>query len=204
MKRGSLFIFLCTAFSLNAQIQHGKEDDDFRAFDAGIIAGFNASQVDGDLYAGFYKIGLNVGGIAHINFNKQWSLSFEILYTQKGAHSNPAAGGDNYNLNLGYAEVPVAINYNDQNRLLFSAGLAYGRLFSIKETINGIDTNNDEAFYNDELSYHFGGTILIGEERHFGLNMRYQGSITAIGESANPKLTGAISRMLSFRGIYYF
>jgi hypothetical protein len=74
----------------------------------------------------------------------------------------------------------------------------------VKETINGIDTNNDEAFYSDEVSYHFGGTILIGEFRHVGLNIRYQGSITAIGESANPQLAGAISRLLSFRGIYYF
>lgn len=202
--RSIVFLFLCTGFSLHAQIQHGKADDKFRTFDVGIITGVNASQVDGDNYAGFYKLGLNTGGIAHINFTKQWSLSFEILYSQKGAHSAPGTSGDVYNLALGYAEVPAAINYNDQNRLMFSAGLAYGRLFSVKEEINGYDTNNDQAFYSDELSYHLGGTILVGDLRHFGVNIRYQHSITAIGESVNPKLVGAVNKLLSFRGIYYF
>jgi hypothetical protein len=201
------FILLCTSFTLCAtgQIQHGSDDTEFRLFDAGLIAGFNASQVDGDLYAGFYKIGLNSGATAHINFTEQWSLSFELLYSQKGAHSNPVSGNPTiYNLVLHYAEIPVAMQFNDKNRLLFGAGLAYGRLLSVKEEINKIDNDNDAAFYSDELSYHFGGTILVGEMRHFGVNIRYQGSITAIGESINPQLAGAINRLISFRGMYYF
>ncbi|MBC8047484.1 MAG: PorT family protein [Fimbriimonadaceae bacterium] len=205
MNRILFFIFLCTSFSLQAQIKHGKDDDQFRIFDVGLIAGFNASQVDGDNLAGFYKMGLNTGGVAHINFNEDWSLSFEILFTQKGARTRPDPDAINvYKLTMNYAEVPVAINYNDQNRFIFSAGLGYGRLFKVVELINGLDNNNDDAFYSDEVSYHFGGTILIGEEKHFGVNFRYQGSITAVGQSLNPTLPGAINRLLSFRGIYYF
>lgn len=208
MKRNLfVFIFLCTCFSLRAQIQHGKDDDKFRLIDAGPVIGFNASQVDGDLYAGFYKFGINAGAAANINFNQQWSLGFEILFSQKGAHSNFSENNTNdvYNLTLNYAEIPVMINYKDQNRMIFSAGLAYGRLLEYKLIYNGSVIRNDDAYYNDELSYHIGGTLLTGENKHFGINLRYQGSITAIGvASPNSRLAGAINRLISVRGIYYF
>jgi hypothetical protein len=97
------------------------------------------------------------------------------------------------------------INFKDQNRMLFSAGLAYGRLLQYKLSFNGISIQNDEAFYNDELSYHFGGTLLTGENKHLGINFRYQGSITKIGVAdPNSRLTGAVNRIISLRGIYYF
>ena len=37
-----------------------------------------------DNLAGFNKIGMNAGGMAHINFRPGWSVSFEVLYSQKG------------------------------------------------------------------------------------------------------------------------
>lgn len=197
-------VFLTTV--LRAQINAGDpKNKDFRLFEGGLVAGANFSQVDGDNYAGFNKIGLNAGPIVHINLNPTWSIILELLYSQKGARSKPDPTIVNtYKLVMDYAEVPVLINYNDKNRLLFQAGFVYGRLVNTQEEINGINNNNEGAIYADELSYILGGTFLVGEMKHFGVNFRYQGSITSVGVSANPQVVGLVNRLISLRGIYYF
>lgn len=206
MKKLLFLFFLCTTFSLHAQIQHGEDDDEFRLIDAGIIAGANFSQVDGDFLAGFNKLGFNGGAIAQINFNQSWSIGFEIDYSQKGSRTRPDPDIINtYKLKFNYAEIPVFVNYKDHNRLIFSAGLAYGRLFSFAEYINGYETIYPESpFKKDELSYHIGGTFLIGENKHFGVNFRFQESIIVIGPSNMPNVVGLANRLLSLRGVYYF
>ena len=86
------FLIWCCILStmaVQAQIMHGNKDDNFRVFDAGVIVGMNFTQVHGDNLAGFNKFGLNTGAIAHINLNKSWSVSFEVLYTQKGSATFP-------------------------------------------------------------------------------------------------------------------
>ncbi|MFN3940751.1 MAG: outer membrane beta-barrel protein [Chitinophagales bacterium] len=206
MRKFLITVCMLHGILLQGQIQHGPKDDNFRVFDAGAIIGFNASQVDGDNLAGFNKIGLNTGALAHINFNRQWSLGFELLFTQKGSGTFPNADQqDTYKLTLNYAEVPVFVTFNDKSRMLFQAGFAYGRLFKIKEIINGIENlNNEDAFEKDELSYLFGATVLVGENKHFGINIRYAGSITSIGKSSNPQVSGLINRLIALRGIYCF
>ncbi len=206
MRINILIAILLLSGKLFSQINAGDQGDNtFHVFEGGISAGFNFSQVDGDNYAGFNKIGINAGPIVHVNFTPNWNLSLEVLYSQKGSRTKPDPNNFNtYNLSMDYIEIPVLANYNDKSRLIFQAGLAYGRLFSVKEVINGIENNNNEAFYNYELSYIFGGTFLLGEQKHWGVNARYQGSITAVGASANPNVVGLANRLLTLRGVYYF
>lgn len=203
-------IIVITLFSLNlglsAQINAGDPDDnEFHLFDGGFSLGANFTQVDGDDLAGFNKIGINVGPIIHINFNPNWSASMELLYSQKGARSKPDPNNVNtFILVMDYAEVPIMANYNDKNRLIFQAGFSYGRLVNSREKINGIEQNIEGVLENDELSYIVGGTFLVGEKKHFGVNLRYQGSITKVGPSANPKVVGLINRLVTARATYYF
>jgi hypothetical protein len=207
MIRGTLIIaaFLI-ATGLQAQIAHGNKDDNLRVFDAGVALGLNFSQVHGDNLAGFNKIGFTGGVLTHINFDPNWSIGLEVNYSQKGSATFPDPNDPfEYKLSMQYAEIPVLVNFNDKNRLIFSGGLAYGRLFSVREVVNGNETSNiSEAISNDELSFIMGGTILIGEMRHFGANFRYQRSITTVGESAQRNVPGLINVALTIRGIYYF
>ena len=203
-----IIIFLALLFvkmGAFGQINAGDpKNQEFRLFDGGFTGGFNFSQVDGDLYAGFNKAGFTAGPIIHINFTRTWSTSIELTYSQKGARNAPNPNLPNeYILKLDYAEIPVLANYNDKNRLIFQAGLAYGRLIKVDEKLNGATITNEEAYYNDELSYIIGGTFLVGEMKHWGVNVRYQGSITTIGESANPAIVGKINRLITFKAIYY-
>ncbi len=202
-----ILIAILAGFSaVEAQINAGDPNDsEFHLFDAGLSLGLNFSQVDGDDLAGFNKLGVNIGPIVHVNFSPNWSASLELLYSQKGAKTKPNANNFNtFLLVMDYAEVPILANYNDKNRLLFQAGLSYGRLINSREEINGIEQNIEGAIYNDELSYIVGGTFLVGEKKHWGVNARYQGSITTVGASANPTVVGLINRLVTVRGIYYF
>ncbi len=208
MRINILITILLISFSIEAQINAGKKDDNtFHVFEGGFALGANMSQVHGDKFAGFNKLGLNVGPVLHINFNENWYGDMEVLFTQKGSRTTPAQSnslGYTYKLQFNYVEIPVMVGYNDKNRLLFQAGLAYARLFSVKEEINGSDFTDPENFENMELSYVLGGTFLMGETKHFGLEVRYQHSLTSVGVPLDPTVTGMVHAMLSLRGVYYF
>lgn len=208
MRRGILWVLMSVqTLAGMAQIMHGNDDKQFRLFDAGFIGGLNFTQIHGDNLAGFNKLGVQAGAIAHINFNPEWSLAFEVLYTQKGSSTAPDPNNFNPNelkIRLDYTEIPVLINYNDQNRIIFSAGVAYGRLLRAEREENGLFVDGFEESMNaTDLSYVLGGTILVGESRHVGLNFRYQQSFIRVGPSTQPNVPGLINVVLSLRAIYY-
>lgn len=104
-------------------------------FKAGAIAGAAFSQVEGDTYTGFNKIGI-VGGL-YVNrwFSDIWAGQFEIVYKQKGSrHSPNESKGDYtlYKLNLNYIEVPLLAKLS-VNDLMFEAGGSYGVLIHSSE-----------------------------------------------------------------------
>jgi hypothetical protein len=57
-----LLITLCVCGQTSAQRYY---DDDYRTFYGGLIAGTNFTQVDGDNFAGYHKVGFNVGGVVY-------------------------------------------------------------------------------------------------------------------------------------------
>ncbi len=201
-----VILFLSTTCSLRAQINAGNTDDNaFHIFEGGVVAGFVMSQVHGDYLGGFNKLGFTGGAELHINFSESWFASMEMLFIQKGSKSTPLNNnGYTYLLRFNYVEVPLLINYNDKNQLIFQAGFAYGRLFDVKEELNGFDYDDDSGFFTDEISYVVGGTFLAGKQKHIGINFRYEGSVFSVGDPLDPSAFGLANILLSLRGIYYF
>jgi hypothetical protein len=77
-------------------------------FEGGFILGMTASQVDGDTYSGFDKIGLTSGAYIQMEISDNSALKMELRYTQRGAYNkqddqNPGF----YKLNLHYGELPL-------------------------------------------------------------------------------------------------
>lgn len=112
-----------------------------RTFYGGLIAGGNFTQIDGDNYAGYKKVGLNGGGIVYANMGGSVALSMEILFSQKGAHGHLEQTSTiqkflirNYDVNLNYVELPFQINYFDKRKSHFGGGFSVSRLISVKET----------------------------------------------------------------------
>ncbi len=84
----------------------------------GVIFGINASQIDGDDYAGYHKVGLNLGFYGSIPVSKVFFFSTEILYSQKGSKSPTYEGLPlEYQINLQYAEIPVLFHFQDKKAL---------------------------------------------------------------------------------------
>jgi len=100
-------------------------------FEGGIMAGFVASQVDGDSYAGYDKAGLMGGVFISTKLTKVIGAQLEIHYTGKGARK-PVSSDDPevYKLSLHYLDIPVLISFNVKQLVTFELGLVPGYLFA--------------------------------------------------------------------------
>jgi hypothetical protein len=126
-------------------------------------AGVNLSQIEGDDVHGFCKAGFNGGlGVAlPLTRDHKWTISAEILYTQKGARKHcqkgyfdtiyyhpdmfldvnraiPYDSSVKCHIWLDYAQIPLLVHYEDmQSGFKIGAGFAWGRLVRAKEIYNG-------------------------------------------------------------------
>ena len=100
-----------------------------------LAAGVSPSQVHGDAYSGFHKIGVMGGVGVETVFSEKVSLNLSFLFIQKGAQKNPnPTKGDlsAYYLNLNYLEVPILVSYT-QKKFLFDAGISAAYLINYYE-----------------------------------------------------------------------
>lgn len=161
-----------------------------RTFYGGLIAGANFAQIDGDNYAGYHRVGVNAGGIVYTRFDEHLAASIEILYSQKGSHSNKEQPGVNgsyiysYDVRLNYAEVPLQLCYFDRRKSHFGAGISISRLVSVQESgranLNSAPPVNFDNYPFKKMDYNF----IIGGSLHLVaglfLNARFQYSIVPI------------------------
>jgi hypothetical protein len=149
-KQYFLLIFLF-CFVQNTEAQQ-------RRFNAGLLLGFNMSQIHGDAEVGFNKLGLLSGLHAQINLKEKADIGLEIAFSQLGSRSTKNSfSSEPFKATLNYVAVPVYFKYKDwvaegsdketYYRLHFLGGLSYGRLFSTKmegffESLDGFLNDN--------------------------------------------------------------
>jgi hypothetical protein len=144
VQRFFFFLLFITAFFFFSS--EGKA----QRFLGAVSLGMNLTQVDGDEYFGYNKFGLNVGPMVAMPFgkNKNWSVSMELLYSQKGSKHNGSTDSTSYRLVQDYAEVPVLIHFTDKKVISGGLGFSYGQLVNYKETQN--------SFYDSIYHYQTG------------------------------------------------
>jgi hypothetical protein len=156
-----------------------------RTFTAGLVAGANASQMDGDGLAGYDKLGLSGGLRVSVPFRERMKIGLDLLYSQRGSQSKFTLDSE-YPIafiKLQYLEIPFYISYmdwlsTDDNNLSYyrvygSAGLSYGRLIRAKAETpfqiedfdfileNGTTNKNDVSFLL-EGGYYFNSNLALG------------------------------------------
>lgn len=194
---GWIFVSCSTVQKANAQNPSNYYLEDPRTFYAGVILGGNFSQVDGDNYAGYHKVGLNVGGIVYTQLAEHVAVSLEILFSQKGAKGNKeqtattGASGfliNKYQTTLNYAEIPIQINYFDRRRSHFGGGLSYAQLITAKETATTSPTYTENfekyPFKKSDLNFVLGGSLHLIKGLFF--NLRFQYSLISIRNDIPP------------------
>jgi len=154
----------------------------------GISVGMNLTQLDGDEYYGFHKIGLNAGPMVILPFgkNKKWSVSMELLYSQKGSHHGGNTDSTTYNFKLDYLEIPVLVHFTDKKIISGGVGFSYGQLVNQKETFNNqpIDT----SYYVQPITGLSKSDISVIADLQIRLwnrlwaNLRYQYTIVSLRE----------------------
>ena len=118
------YLIVSCFFVINFLI--GKAGD----FKGGLLAGFCASQMDGDKLAGYDKFGPTLGFFVNRNFKEKWNGQFEIRYNQKGAAS--VKNEESYRVRLNYIELPFLASYKITKRIKGEAGLEPSILISSK------------------------------------------------------------------------
>jgi len=196
--------------SVNAQIIKGEA-----------LVGLNLTHVEGDEVSGFKKFGLNIGAGALIPFKKNWDVSMEINYNQKGANQSAQYNDTDslgivttgaYKLRLNYVEVPILIHYTDKEFITIGAGFSWGRLVGVQEWEHGniveSTTLNSNTYNKNDFSYIIDGRIRIKGPLKFGV--RYQSSMVKIRTREFTNFAGdtwtrnQFNRVLTFRLIYIF
>ncbi|MCU4174686.1 porin family protein [Carboxylicivirga sp. N1Y90] len=160
-------------------------------FRAGPLAGIGFSQVDGDAFAGYQKIGLNIGGFVSRSIAKDWDLQLDIAYIQKGSKVTPDVEKgkyDEYEIDLHYINFPLVARYQ-YKQFSFEGGLAIAVLFADDEIQNGQSIKGNDGvppFQTIEYStvfgvnYHFSERLWVNARMLYSLNrirIPYNGEI---------------------------
>ncbi|MEZ5015629.1 MAG: porin family protein [Flavipsychrobacter sp.] len=189
-----------------------------RTFYGGAVVGANFSQIDGDNFAGYRKIGLNAGGIIYTNIAPKVAASMEILYSQRGAraHKNQVSNTKqylitDYTIDLHYAEVPLQIHYYDKRKSHFGGGFSYSQLIGSDEKATTSNTAfNDTANLNNFSFRKFDVNFIVGGNLHLVkglyLNVRFQYSLLPVRTAIHPEFGRAeqYSNMWVMRLMYLF
>ena len=164
-------------------------------FNGGLIAGATFSQVDGDRYFGYHKLGITGGVYANLPVSEHFALQMELKYTQMGAHSSDEeatmSGYGEYDLRLHYAEIPLMLQYDfghftvygkSLDFLTLEAGLSLDFLLKHYGEMDYSTQNWKLNFFSITGNYglHFDITD------HWGIGARMMYSITPMQTNPSP------------------
>lgn len=199
-------------------------------FKAGISAGINLAQIDGDHQSGYDHKGFSVGLRGGFAVNKRLDIISELLYLEKGA--KPDDNSTNFDqrkvvIHLKYAEVPLLITYHLKKNergfytWSFHTGFSYGRLLKSSAMVTQrfrVDTNvskslSQEYFSKQDWSFVSGLSYNIGA--NFGIRFRQSLTINKLFINPNPERSnnGIVKReayvafrnyFISFQAYYDF
>ena len=201
MKRAilSLFILSLSLFAFSQK------------FNGGAMIGMAASQVAGDSYSGFNKVGPLAGVFVNLKPWDHSSFQFELYYVQKGSKKNANAvegDYDSYLLRLNYIEVPFLYQFHF-GWFALEAGP------SVAFTMSGYEENNAEDVAADDFALatfqlNFGVVFTIAQNWKFGI--RTNNAMTNLRQDTHtghvrrifPNNYGQFNDVLQFTFAYQF
>ncbi|GAB4488344.1 MAG: hypothetical protein OHK0019_04520 [Saprospiraceae bacterium] len=209
----NFFPLLLVAVFLFPNAAQGQRTQRFKA---GIIAGVTASQIDGDVSAGYNKVGLQAGLRGIVILKEKQQASLEILYTQRGCRNEPKTPPF-FSTTLNYIEIPVQWHYSDWlvdaaddaddfYRVQFNIGVSYGRLMGYKDKYDdgfGITEALPDLNKNSFCGM-VGATFYA--TKHLGFNFRWH---RAFNRLYSPRDSGGFANslnehFLAFQVMYVF
>ncbi len=201
MKKLFLAVIIILVVSLQTKAQ---------SFTGGIKAGMVVSQIAGDGFSGFNKVGLNGGFFVQYYVEPVVSLQMELAYIQKGsAHTldpdDPESVG--YLLRMNYVELPLLVQYH-LNPLVFELGLSMDFLAGQSEKINSQPNEQGEVWRKLNIASVIGLQYHLSEK--WSASIRSINSINSIRKESVPlnvrrysKKFGAFNDVIAVSLLYY-
>lgn len=193
MKKLFYILLVFATIELKAQ----ADDERFRFI---LTAGVCGTQVDGDSYGGYNKLGYVAGVHANRKMAEKTEFSIGLSYVQKGSRSN--ATNQNpyfYVLRLHYVEVPWMFIYNYKNKYRFEGGVSGAYLFNSYEANSQIGTYKG-ALKKYDFCYNLGVGYKLNEKVFF--NLRYNYSLLPIRDYQHNVYLGNFWQRAFGRGLY--
>lgn len=151
-----------------------------KRFAPAIRLGLAATQVDGDTYAGYNKVGPVIGATLMGKINAKWSAQFEIDYIQKGSRHNADIDKGDYSfylMRLNYIEVPLLFQYH-QKKFRFDMGPSLAYLFGAREFDYSGEVQNQFDFKPTDLCANIGFSYTL--INNLSVNWRFSYSLLPI------------------------
>ncbi len=179
---------------------------DSERFNAGVIIGFNTSQIDGDFFTGYDKNGLTGGLKGIVRISPRLDFNMEFLYSKKGStifagNFNGTTPLKDQTIDLTYVDVPFLFKWmlkNNASSWHVEGGLIYSRLINseVEEVINDPERQFSyqtivSDFGKDDISWTggFGYTHKSGISIHgrfaYGLSRFYKNSELELSNPAS-------------------
>jgi hypothetical protein len=156
-------------FSLFANAQHTS---------FGVKAGINASSVnveDGTDYNN--KVGIHLGGLAHIHITQHFAFQPELVYSMQGGKD-----GDNYKLKLNYLNIPLLAQYMTHDGFRLQTGPQIGFLTSAKSKSGDVEVDIKDQLESVDFSWVFGAGYLFPGAGGIGVDARYNLGLSNISD----------------------
>jgi hypothetical protein len=160
-------------------------------FNGGAMAGMASSQVAGDTYAGYNKVGPLAGFFVNYYPSTQSSVQMELYYVQKGSRKSADVVEQDYEsylLRLNYVELPVFYRYHI-GWFAIEAGPSLAFFMKGYEEKNGEDVNADD-FANMTFQLNLG--IMFSFARNWRFHIRTNNALTNL---RNQTYTGHVPRL---------
>lgn len=181
-----------------------------------LIGGVNATQVDGDEVYGYHKFGLNLGAAAIVPIKRNWSVTLENVYSEKGSHQRARSTDSldgSYDLKINYLDVPVLLQYTDKGIVTFGLGGSWGGMVKIYEQRNGNEvtstTLTSGIYRRSDLNFLMNVKFRLVKRLHF--DVRYAYSLRPIAtrevidsKTGTPNIRDQYNGMFTFRFYYIF
>lgn len=100
-------------------------------FYGGLLGGFSASQIEGDYYKGYNKLGATFGSWVQFDLGDNLMAGMELKFNQKGSYKRPTKL-DTYKFSyqLNYIDLPVLIGYQYASTVSVFTGLSFNYLIN--------------------------------------------------------------------------
>lgn len=208
------FILLVFVLSLTSQYAGAQV---FKGF---VNAGLNMAQVDGDEVYGYKMPGFHFGPGVMLDIGRNFDVSLEAAYTQRGANEKAQyftiRGNDTltgaYRLRLDYFQIPVMLHYTDKDLFTAGLGFSYARLVRAEEFEHGkqTPTSAGNAVYSPhdlnvllDLKYRVHGSFRLSFRYEYSMAHIRKREFTTLGGST-PWTRKQYNNLISLRVLYIF